>query len=354
MAVPIQNVYYLLCYAWDRLDSLDTVDVGALSGDRIENLLGKVLHDGVSHLMRRGLDRGYLPVEQEQRQLRGKVLLVETAQRLLLQQGRVACRTDELSHDVPHNRVLKAALRELAKLPGIDRELGLDIKELCHRLHDVSDVELGPAAFRGVQLSQNLVRYAFLIEVAKLVASCLLPEQTDRGKVFRSFTSSDQQMGALFEAFVRNFLIREQRQFNVARPKVSWAVAEATSSDPRWLPEMQTDISLSRGDETFIVETKCYADALQQRSEGAPKLISQHLYQLLTYLTHHALSTGSPPLGVLLYAGLGAGQPLHYELGGQTVLVRSLDLDQPWKLIHQDLLALVTELDTWRVEVGTQ
>ena len=352
MAVPIQNVYYLLCYAWDRLDALDSVDVGALSGDRIENLLGKVLHDGASHLMRRGLDRGYLSVEQEARQLRGKVLLVETAQRLLLQQGRVACRTDELSHDVPHNRVLKAAMRELARLPGIDPELALDIKDLCRRLHDVSDVELGPAAFRDVQLSQNLMRYAFLVEVAKLVAGCLLPEHGGQGRVFRSFTSSDQRMGALFEAFVRNFLIREQRQFIVSRPKVPWAVAAAASSDPRWLPEMQTDISLSRQAQTIIVETKCYANSLQQRNEGAPKLISEHLYQLLTYLTHHALTTGTAPFGVLLYAGLGTGEPLHYELGGHRVLVRSLDLNQPWELIRRDLLVLVSELGGWPLAVG--
>jgi 5-methylcytosine-specific restriction enzyme subunit McrC len=102
----------------------------------------------------------------------------------------------------------------------------------------VSDVELSSAAFRGIQLIQNLVRYAFLVEVARLVAGCLLPEQAGRGKVFRSFTSSDQQLGTLFEAFVRNFLVREQRQFSVARPKVPWAVAGAASSDPRWLPDM--------------------------------------------------------------------------------------------------------------------
>ncbi|MDA1036081.1 MAG: hypothetical protein O3B65_04265 [Chloroflexi bacterium] len=352
MAVPIQNVYYLLCYAWDRLEALDSVDVGGLSGDRVENLLGKVLHDGVSRLMRRGLDRGYLAVDQEGRQVRGKVLLVETAQRLLLQQGRVACRTDELSRDVPHNRLLKAAMRELACLAGIDRELRLDLKDLCRRLHDVSDVDLSPAAFRGVQLNQNLVQYAFLVEIARLVASCLLPEQAGRGKMFRSFTASDQQMGALFEAFVRNFLIREQRQYHVTRPKVPWAVAAATSSDLRWLPEMQTDILLSRLGQSVIVETKCYAEALQHRNEGASKLISGHLYQVLTYLSNYARVTGASPLGVLLYAGLGASEPLHYDLGGHMVLVRNLDLDQPWELIHRDLLALSCELGAWPIAVG--
>jgi hypothetical protein len=72
---------------------------------------------------------------------------------------------------------------------------------------------------------------------------------------------------------VRNFLIREQRQFSVTRPKVAWAVVEAASLDPRWLPEMQTDITLSGQGQTFIVETKCYANALHQRNERVPKLI---------------------------------------------------------------------------------
>ena len=54
------------------------------------------------------------------RRLRGKVLLVETLQRSLLEQGRVACQIDELSQDVPHNRVIKAAMLALATLPGID------------------------------------------------------------------------------------------------------------------------------------------------------------------------------------------------------------------------------------------
>lgn len=34
------------------------------------------------------------------------------------------------------------------------------------------------------------------------------------------------------------------------------------------------------------------------------------------------------------------------------VLVRSLDLDQPWQLIHRDLVALAKELGAWPVAVG--
>ena len=46
MAIPLENVYYLLCYAWNRLDARDRVDVSAIPGNRIENLLAKVLIEG--------------------------------------------------------------------------------------------------------------------------------------------------------------------------------------------------------------------------------------------------------------------------------------------------------------------
>lgn len=60
MAIPLENVYYLLCYAWNRLDARDRVDVSAVPGNRIENLLAKVLIEGTAHLLRSGLDRSYV------------------------------------------------------------------------------------------------------------------------------------------------------------------------------------------------------------------------------------------------------------------------------------------------------
>ena len=120
MAVPVQNIYYLLCYAWNRLEARDLVDVDAIPGNRVVNLLGKVLADGVANLIRRSFDRGYVAFEEEGRRLRGKLLVSETLKRSLLPRGRVACYVDDLSYDVPHNRVIKAAMRALIGVPGLD------------------------------------------------------------------------------------------------------------------------------------------------------------------------------------------------------------------------------------------
>src|SRR4051812_44827127 len=120
MGVPVQNIYYLLCYARDYLQYENLVSAAVLRGDHVEDLLGAVLVEGVSRLLKNGVDQGYLSSEETGRSLRGKVLLAETVSRLLLQQGRVACQVDELSRDIPHNRVLKAAMRALADCESLN------------------------------------------------------------------------------------------------------------------------------------------------------------------------------------------------------------------------------------------
>jgi 5-methylcytosine-specific restriction enzyme subunit McrC len=55
--VPIGNLYYLLCYAWNRLDEKDFVEVEALPRQDLPNLLARILINGVKRLLRQGVDR---------------------------------------------------------------------------------------------------------------------------------------------------------------------------------------------------------------------------------------------------------------------------------------------------------
>jgi 5-methylcytosine-specific restriction enzyme subunit McrC len=150
-------------------------------------------------------------------------------------------------------------------------------------------------------------------------------------------------MGRLFEAFVRNFLWREQDLFHVSAPKIDWSVDLAVSSDSTWLPEMRTDITLTSKSRRVVIEVKYYANPLQSH-HGKKTLISAHLYQLLTYLSHLRADRGGDPIGVLLYGGPGPGESLRYQLGENTVLIRNLDLNREWRHIHSDLLRMSKEL----------
>ena len=57
--IPIQNFYYLLCYAWDVSDLQHKVKVDGDNCHSLENLLAMVLLNACDHLLRRGLIREY-------------------------------------------------------------------------------------------------------------------------------------------------------------------------------------------------------------------------------------------------------------------------------------------------------
>src|SRR5207253_3464761 len=103
MDIPIQNIYYLLCYAWDHLEEGAVVDIGGLDSTELADLFAHVLIGGTNHLLRRGLDRGYLTCSDDLATLRGKIDVTATIKRSLTTKARAHCHFDELSHDVLHN-----------------------------------------------------------------------------------------------------------------------------------------------------------------------------------------------------------------------------------------------------------
>src|ERR1017187_4639091 len=54
--IPIQNIYYLLCYAWDKLAEKDVVAVEDIPTTTLADLFARVLINGTNHLLKRGFD----------------------------------------------------------------------------------------------------------------------------------------------------------------------------------------------------------------------------------------------------------------------------------------------------------
>lgn len=63
--IPIQNLYYLLCYAWDVPDMQHKVKVNGNYCYSPENLLSMVLVNACRYLLRHGLVREYRYEEQD-------------------------------------------------------------------------------------------------------------------------------------------------------------------------------------------------------------------------------------------------------------------------------------------------
>jgi 5-methylcytosine-specific restriction endonuclease McrBC regulatory subunit McrC len=153
--IPVENVYYLFCYAWNRFEEARTISTGAAESPDLPNLLAKVLLAGTRSLLSRGLDRGYLIQEEELSTIRGHIELGATLQLQARNARRVQCTFDELSHDLLHNRLLKASLRLLSKAQSLQPALARELQILAARIPRVSDVRLSAARFAGMARSSS-------------------------------------------------------------------------------------------------------------------------------------------------------------------------------------------------------
>lgn len=121
MDIPIQNIYYLLCYAWDELAERDIVDVKNISiSTNLVDLFAKVLISGITHLLKRGVDRNYIPYDEDMQTIKGKINFPSTLSRNLLKRARAHCHFDELNHDVVHNQLLKKTIYNLIVIDELD------------------------------------------------------------------------------------------------------------------------------------------------------------------------------------------------------------------------------------------
>jgi 5-methylcytosine-specific restriction enzyme subunit McrC len=204
-AIPIHNLYFIFCYAWKRLEESRVVDVGGVDSPELADLFAKVLSGGIKHLIRRGLDRGYLLVMEDLSTLRGRVQVGESMKRLVRRTPRLVCEYDELSHDILHNQILKATIIRLAETVGIDEENAHQLRTLLKLFGGISTPRLSKHIFRQVQIHRHNAFYSFLMSICELIYDATLPQEHGAGYRFTDIIREEKKMPLVFQAFVRNF-----------------------------------------------------------------------------------------------------------------------------------------------------
>ena len=354
--IPIANVYYLLCYAWGRAQERDTAklrEIDALAS--AHDLLGKILAGGVNHLIRRGIDRGYLERREDLTGIRGKLAVGETAKRALRARGKAACEFEDLSMDILPNRILRTSLALLTKLgkrnydgsgEGLDAVVHSEVVLASRRLSGVTRLpRLDRRTFGLVQLDRNRGLYRFLLSVCRLLNDHLFVDENLGTVHFRDFRRNDARMWALFEEFVTGFYRREQSTFRVNRGgrRIGWwEVGAASDDDLAKIPVMEADLLLDGPERRIIMDTKYYAEALGGR-QGGGKLRSGNLYQLLAYLRNRQATRPIGPRheGILLYPEVDAPLAADVQLEGFRIQALTIDLAQDWRAIHDSMLRVV-------------
>ena len=342
MDIPIANIYYLLCYAWDALEEKDALaEVDSSQSPELVERVARVLVSGTRRLLRRGLDRGYLPQEGHIPGVRGKLVVTETFCKDLLARGRAACVWDDLEYNTLPNKILKTTLELLYRDGSIEDATRADIHDLLRWLSPVQPLQLRSEHFRRIQLHRNNRIYAFLLHVCEFIHEQWLPEESGGPRRFRDFVRAG--LPGLFEKFVFNFYQHELGpNWQVSAPVIHWQMAAFNAEADTFVPRMETDICLRGPERAIILDTKFYASALKPSAYGTPKLPAANLYQLYTYLRQKSADSGwEQAEGVLLYPRTTKNINVEFTTHGHRFRALTLDLAQPWQNIHAALLQIV-------------
>ena len=343
MTIPVQNIYYLLTYAWRDFSAGDLVDVESLDEAELVDLFAHVLSRSTRQLLRRGLKRDYQTFTREIAGVRGQVDFAGSINKMLFQQGKAQCRVDELTVDVPENRLLAATITRLKRVPELDGELRDELAGLQAHFRDVSDLpRLNPLAFHRVQLKRNDRYYRLLLHICELVARNLLLGESAGDTRFRDVLREDVDMPMLFERFVRNFYDHELPEATARAEHIRWDATPANPAAEDALPIMKTDTTLRTADGVLVIDTKYTKKTLESGRFGE-SIKTGNLYQIFAYLQNFAATKNydGELEGMLLYPVVDEQHRLEYDIHGHRLRVCTVDLAQEWRGVEEELLGLV-------------
>jgi len=341
--IPIENIYYLLCYSWNKLEEKEIININASDSTDVLNLFARILISGLKHLFKRGFDREYVLYQLDIRGIKGKLNFQESIKRNLLCHSYTNCGFDELDYNVLHNKILKSTVNLLLKVDNLENEYKDELLRIYnYRFYDIDLIELNDKVFSKVRLHRNNYFYDFLLKICMLIVDNILIEEKTGKSKFMDFLQDEIKMRYVFEEFLRNFYKIEQSDFRVTREIINWDILTFDDYSYKYLPEMKTDISLESQKRKIIMDAKFYKDTLDT-NYGKDIIHSSNLYQIAEYLRNIEAKDriNQKCEGILIYPTVNKEVDLKYNLAGHLIKVKTINLNQPWKEIHQNLLGFL-------------
>jgi 5-methylcytosine-specific restriction enzyme subunit McrC len=346
MQIPIENIYYLLCYAWNKLEEKERVNVSVDDKTQLLDLFAKILINGTKILLKRGIDRSYIDFTDEIAGVKGKVQISQTLKSNLLFKQRTICTFDSFSSNILINRILVSTIHSLLKTKGLDKDLKKELITLQRMFSGIELIQINNSLFSQIKLNRNNRFYGFLMNVCQIIYENTLPSEEQGSCKFTDFTRDERKMNQLFEAFIRNFYRIEQNKYNIVKKEtIDWQFKCDVTDSHQFVPKMETDITLENKTEKIIIDAKYYRETMAMNYDKE-KIKSNNLYQLFSYLLNQEDNTPKTvnAKGILLYPTIEKDYDLQYKYKTHTIEIRTLNLNSNWKLISNRLKEIINSL----------
>lgn len=336
--IPVQNVYYMLSYAFRVLNEQGYKSIETEEFHNVAELCASILIKGVKQQLKRGLGQEYISETEALSSPCGKTDVTASIKNLSMIRGELVCTYDEFSVNSYMNRIIKRTLLLLLKAkisPGRKKE----IRKLLVFFGDVETLDIHTINW-SIRFNRNNQSYRMLVAVCKLVIKGLLQTQSDGSTRMMDFLDN-QKMHRLYEKFILEYYNAEYKPLKVkaSASMMDWQVDDGFRD---LLPKMKTDITLTCGERTLIIDAKYYERNLQEQY-GKVSIPTDNLYQIFTYVKTKENELAGVPhekvSGMLLYAQTEEDGAFNneYQIMGNRICVRTLDLSGDFQSVKNQL-----------------
>ena len=345
--IPVRNIWLLMLYASEiarfagRFDAMVERDL-----EDLPDLVGRLLSGEVERRMRRNLSRGYRHREAALTRVRGRIDVLATRTKRLLDRGEIACRFDELTLDTPRNRFVRAALERIGRLVT-NRNVAIRCRSLAADLgrSGVSGLPPSRADLARDRVGRNDAEDRFMLALARLAFDLALPTEEFGATPLAQPDRDERWVRRLFEKAVAGFYAVElvPMGWRVRAGEVlHWPVTTSSEGITAILPTMRTDIILDAPDGRRIVIDTKFTGIVGRGWYRQESLKSGHLYQIYAYLRSqeqpdNPTSAWNSATGILLHPTIDKGFDEAVTIQGHAVRFITVDLSEKPQAIRRAL-----------------
>ena len=333
--IPIQNIYYMLSYAFQTLQADNYKDLATEKFHNTAELCAAILDKGIGIQLKRGLRRDYVAKSESLSTLQGKLNISESIKTQTMLKKQMICTYDEFSINTEFNQIIKSTVLLLLKA-NITNSRKKSLRKLLLFFSDFNEIDLHFVNWNR-QYNRSNQSYQMLIGICYLVYKGLLATQSDGNTKLMDFFD-EQRMCRLYEKFLLEYYRKEHPELTANTSQIAWQLDD---TENQMLPRMQTDIMLSKNNNILIIDAKYYSHMTQQQY-GIHTLHSNNLYQIFTYVKNKEFELKNcehTVSGMLLYAQTDEDIIPNntYHMSGNQISVLALDLNQDFSNISRTL-----------------
>ncbi|MBF1299882.1 MAG: 5-methylcytosine-specific restriction endonuclease system specificity protein McrC [Parvimonas sp.] len=337
--IPIQNIYYMLSYAFRVLNQQGYKKLATEKFDNTLELMAEILIKGLSRQIKRGLEREYILQTDDLAFVRGKLEISESLKNNSMLRKKLICAYDDFSVNSTMNKIIKSTVETLLT-SNLSKGRKKELRKLMIYFRDVKTINIRYIDW-NFKYNRNNKHYQMLIAICYLIVKGLIQTNTDGTMKMMDFLD-DQRMSRLYEKFILEYYKKHYPKLSVSASQIPWSLDNGVRE---MLPIMQSDIYIQNEDSILIIDAKYYGKTTQMKFDKN-KIISNNLYQIFTYVKNCNYQFEGQNItvsGMLLYAK--TDEDIHpnniYQMHGNQITVKTLDLNCSFDKIYKQMDSIV-------------